>query len=38
MEEKALIKLLPIVEEYVTDPSKEADSTKWLTNVFYPVK
>lgn len=38
MEEKALIKLLPIVEEYVTDPSKEPDSTKWLTNVFYPVK
>lgn len=25
----------PIVEEYVTSPSQEPDTTKWLTNVYY---
>ena len=38
IDEKGLIKRLPIVEEYITDPGKEPDSTKWLTNVYYPVK
>jgi effector-binding domain-containing protein len=27
-----------VMEEYVTDPSKEADTNKWLTNVFYLVQ
>lgn len=25
----------PIIEEYVTSPSQEPDTSKWLTNVFY---
>lgn len=27
-----------VVEEYVTDPGQEPDSTKWLTNVIYLIK
>ena len=38
MKEKNFLQGSPVIEEYVTDPSKEPDSTKWLTNVFYPVK
>ncbi|MBI3502531.1 MAG: SRPBCC family protein [Bacteroidetes bacterium] len=36
--EKGFIKRTPVREEYVTDPMTEKDSTKWLTNVIYPVK
>lgn len=25
-------------EEYVTDPATEPDSTKWITNIYYPIK
>ncbi|OGC06343.1 hypothetical protein A2V82_16260 [candidate division KSB1 bacterium RBG_16_48_16] len=25
----------PVIEEYVTDPSKEPDSSKWLTRIYY---
>jgi len=25
----------PIIEEYVTSPSKEPDTSKWLTNIYY---
>ncbi|MBK9270657.1 MAG: GyrI-like domain-containing protein [Saprospiraceae bacterium] len=25
----------PIIEEYVTNPNEEPDTTKWLTNVYY---
>jgi effector-binding domain-containing protein len=25
----------PVIEEYVTDPSKETDSSKWLTKIYY---
>ncbi|MDX2195665.1 MAG: SRPBCC family protein [Cytophagales bacterium] len=28
----------PAVEEYVTDPMQEKDTTKWLTNIYYYVK
>ena len=38
IDEKAFLKRLPISEEYISDPGKEPDSTKWLTNVYYPVK
>ncbi|MEK6616323.1 MAG: hypothetical protein AABZ32_09465, partial [Bacteroidota bacterium] len=38
MNEKGCMHIMPIAEEYVTDPDKEADSTKWLTNIYYPVK
>ena len=27
-----------VIEEYVTDPGQEQDSTKWLTNVIYLIK
>jgi len=27
-----------IIDEYVTDPGKEKDSTKWQTNIYYLVK
>lgn len=29
---------LPVIEEYVTDPTQEPDPQKWLTKVIYPVK
>ncbi len=25
----------PVIEEYVTDPQKETDSSKWLTKIYY---
>ena len=25
-------------EEYITDPANEPDSTKWITNIYFPVK
>ncbi|MBK8625269.1 MAG: GyrI-like domain-containing protein [Saprospiraceae bacterium] len=28
---------LPIIEEYMTDPAKEPDPTKWVTNIYYYV-
>lgn len=27
----------PVIEEYVTDPEKEADPGKWLSRIVYPV-
>ena len=24
-----------VLEEYITDPTTEADTTKWLTNIYY---
>lgn len=27
-----------VIEEYVTDPMAEKDTTKWLTNIYYVVK
>lgn len=38
MKEKNLEQMLPVIEEYVTDPQKEPDTNKWLTNIYYPVK
>ena len=26
------------VEEYVTDPAQEPDTSKWVTNICYPVE
>ena len=26
---------LPIIEEYITDPANEPDSSKWLTKIYY---
>jgi effector-binding domain-containing protein len=28
----------PVVEEYVTDPSAEPDTSKWLTRIYYFVE
>lgn len=28
----------PVIEEYVTDPSTEPDTSKWLTRIIYPLK
>ncbi|MBK9737533.1 MAG: GyrI-like domain-containing protein [Saprospiraceae bacterium] len=33
-----LINKAPVIEEYVTDPAKEADPAKWLTNIIYYVQ
>lgn len=38
MKENKLEQLTPVIEEYVTDPGTEPDSTKWLTKVVYFVK
>lgn len=38
MKENNLLQGIPVIEEYVSDPGKEPDSTKWLTNIIYPVK
>lgn len=38
MKEKGMTQLTPVAEEYVTDPGKEPDSTKWLTNIYYHVQ
>lgn len=27
-----------VVEEYVTGPTQEADTAKWVTNIYYPVE
>lgn len=27
-----------VIEEYVTDPTSEKDTTKWLTNIYYMVR
>lgn len=29
---------VPIIEEYVTSPSQEPDTSKWLTNIYYPLE
>ncbi len=28
----------PAIEEYVTDPEKEKDPSKWLTKIYYPLE
>lgn len=33
-----LSKKAPIIEEYVTDPGQEPDTSKWQTNVYYLLK
>lgn len=38
MKEKNLTMNEVVVEEYITDPSTEKDTSKWLTRIYYPVK
>jgi effector-binding domain-containing protein len=37
MKEKGLTHNL-VIEEYLSDPGSEKDSTKWLTNIYYVIK
>jgi len=38
MLEHKLVNIPPVVEMYITDPSKEPDTLKWLTRLIYFVK
>jgi len=38
IKEKSLIQNFPVIEEYVTDPTVEKDTAKWLTNIYYRVR
>lgn len=38
MKEKNMEQVMPVIEEYATDPMHEPDTNKWLTNIYYPVK
>lgn len=38
MKEKGITHVPPVVEEYITDPTTEADTTKWLTNIIYLIQ
>ncbi len=35
MQKKNLTSSLPVIEEYVTDPTVEKDTAKWLTKIIY---
>jgi hypothetical protein len=38
MAERKLQQIPPILEEYLTDPTLEPDTSKWLTRIVYFVK
>lgn len=38
MKEKGLQNVPPVIEEYITDPGQEPDTSKWLTRVIYFVE
>lgn len=38
IESHALKKRSPVIEEYVTDPSTERDTSKWLTDIYYLIE
>jgi effector-binding domain-containing protein len=38
MKQNALSTDKYVIEEYVTDPGKEKDTARWLTNIYYMVK
>jgi effector-binding domain-containing protein len=33
-----LTKKLPIIEQYITDPGIEKDTSKWLTKIIFLIK
>lgn len=35
LKEKGLTQKSPVIEEYITDPMTEKDTTKWLTKIYY---
>ncbi len=38
LKEFGLAASAPVIEEYITDPMTEPDTTKWLTKIIYPLK
>lgn len=38
LKEKGLEMGGPVLEEYVTDPAQESDTSKWITNIYFAVK
>lgn len=38
IKEHGMEQLTPMIEEYITDPGQEPDTSKWLTNIYYLVK
>jgi effector-binding domain-containing protein len=38
MRHRNLTQVNPVIEEYMTDPTTEPDTSKWLTNVYYMIK
>ena len=38
METNGLEMAGPVREVYITDPSSEADTSKWLTEIYYPIR
>jgi len=38
IKEKGLTQIAPVIEEYLTDPTSEPDTSKWLTNIIYLVQ
>ena len=38
MKANNLEQISPVIEEYITDPGSEPDSTKWHTRIIYLIK
>ena len=38
LQQKKMTSSLPVIEEYVTDPTVEKDTAKWLTKIIYFVE
>ncbi|GEM_PF-125957 len=38
IKEQELKQILPVIEQYITDPQKEKDAGKWLTRIIYLVE
>ena len=36
-EDKGIEPKMPVIEQYVTDPSTEPDQSKWLTKIYYQI-
>lgn len=38
MKAKGLVLRAAVIEQYITDPTQEPDTAKWVTNIYYPVR
>jgi effector-binding domain-containing protein len=36
LKDKGLELRLPVIEEYMFNPQEQPDTTKWITNIYYP--